>query len=215
VEGGGTGNERSPLEVHESELAESGRRAALGRRPAGSFWLGLSAGSGRGWHGRRPLERHPRRQVTTGTSPVGLGQLLPELGWQATDRLSLSVQTRHQYLPPSGSGDAESTGSPPKTAHAAMLRLQYALYDLESLELFGSLTAGGGSALRMKVEPARELGLVTSDTVVVGPLVGGLGAGLAYNFTNRLLALAEGRVLGAAWDVGFLFEINAGVQLAF
>jgi hypothetical protein len=215
VDASDAGNERSPLEVHESEAVESGRRAALGRRAAGSFWLGLAAGSGRGWHGRRPLERHPRRQVTTGTSPVGLGQLLPELGWQVGDRLSLSLQTRHQYLPPSGSGDAEATGSPPKTAHAAMLRLQYALYDVGGLELFGSLTAGGGSALRMKVEPARELGLITSDTVVVGPLVGGLGAGLAFHFNDRLLALAEGRVLGAAWNVGFLFEINAGVQVAF
>jgi hypothetical protein len=209
------GVEQSPLEVREDELAQIERRAQLGRRALGSFWLGLGVGNGLGWHGRRPLERHPRRTVTTGVSPAGLGHIVPELGLQIGERVSLSVQSRHQYLPPSGSGDAEATGSPPRTAHAVMARLQYSLVDLSSFEVLGSLALGGGSALRMKVDPDRDLGLVTSDTVVVGPLVGGLGLGLAYNFNDRVMALAEGRGLAAGWNMGVLVEINAGVQLAF
>ncbi len=209
------GTESSPLELREREAALSGARALLSRRAPGSIWVGLGLGNGWGWHGRRPLERHPRRAVTTGISPVGLGHAIPEIGLQLGERAALSVQSRHQYLPPSGSGDAEATGAPPRTAHAAMLRFQYALVDLGDFQVLGSAALGGGSALRMKVDPDRELGLVASDTVVVGPLVGGLGAGMAYNFSDRVAALAEARALGAGWNFGMLVEINAGVQVAF
>jgi hypothetical protein len=211
----GASAEQSPLELREGEIARSEQRALLGRRAPGSFWIGLGLGNGLGWHGRRPLERHPRRSVTRGVSPVGMGQIIPELGWQLGEHTSLSLQSRHQYLPASGSGDAEATGAPPTTAHAVMARLQYSLVDLGDFEVLGSAALGGGSALRMMVEPARELGLVTSDTVVVGPIVGGLGVGLAYNFNDRFMALAEGRSLAAGWNFGVLLEVNAGVQLAF
>lgn len=211
----GNDSEQSPLELREKAEAANAQRALLRRREPGSIWMGLGLGNGWGWHGKRPLERHPRRSVTPGLSSVGLGHMVPELGLQLNERLSLSLQTRHQYLPPSGSGDPESTGAPPTTAHAIMARVQYALLDLGPFEVMGSAALGGGSALRMKVEPARQLGLVASDTVVTGPLVAGAGLGLAYNFSNRLMALAEGRALGAAWNFGMLFEINAGVQLAF
>ena len=75
---------------------------------------------------------------------------------------------------------------------------------LGDLEILGAAALGGGSAVRMKVEPAREAGLATSDTVVAGPLLGGLGVGLAYNFTDHLLAMAEARALGAGWKMGVL-----------
>jgi hypothetical protein len=211
----GRGNETSPIELREREVRESEERSRLRRRAPGSLWLGIGVGTGRAWHGKLPLERHPARSVTAGVSPLGLGHLVPELGLQVGERLSLSVQSRHQYIPPSGSGDAEALGSPPKSAHAVMIRMQYALLDLADLQLMGSAGFGAGSAVRMKVEPARQLGLVTSDTVVTGPLLAGLGLGLAYNFSDHWLALAEARVLGTGWKVGLMGEINAGVQIAF
>ncbi len=208
-------DETAPVELRGREQRASEERAQLRRRAAGSFWVGVAAGSGRAWHGKLPLERHPARSVTAGVSPMGLGQLLPEIGWQVGERLSLSLQTRHQYIPPSGSGDAEALGSPPRSAHAVMARVQMALIDLGDLQLMTSATLGAGSAVRMKVEAARQLGLVTSDTVVTGPLLAGLGAGLAFNFSDHFLALAEGRVLAAGWKVGLMGEINAGVQIGF
>jgi hypothetical protein len=207
--------ETSPIELHGRERAASEEHARLRRREPGSLWLGLAAGTGRAWHGKLPLERHPARSVTAGVSPLGLGQLLPEIGWQISERVSLSLQSRHQYIPPSGSGDAESVGTAPRSAHAVMARVQLSLLDMSDLQLMTSASLGAGSAVRMKVEPARQLGLVTSDTVVAGPLLVGLGAGLAYNISDHLLALVEGRALLAAWKVGLTGEINAGVQVGF
>jgi hypothetical protein len=212
---GGGNAEDSPIEAREKEDARAERQGRRRRRLPGTIWIGLGAGTAMGFHGQRPLERHPGRAVTTGASSDGLGHLAPELGWQMSEDLSLSLQSRHQYLPSSGSGDAEATGAPPKTAHAVLARLQYVLMGIGDLQLLGTAVLGGGSALRLKVEPARELGLVTSDTVVIGPLVAGVGAGAAYNISSRWLALAEARTLVAGWKPGLLIELNAGVQLGF
>jgi hypothetical protein len=212
---GAGSDETSPIELQGREARASEERAALRRRAPGTIWLGLGVGTGRAWHGKLPLERHPARSVTAGVSPLGLGHLVPELGLQIGDRLSLSVQGRHQYIPSDGSGDAEAMGSPQRSAHAVMFRMQYALFDLADLQLMGSAAVGAGSAVRMKVEPARQLGLVTSDTVVTGPLLAALGLGLAYNLSDHWLILAEGRVVGTGLKIGVLGEINAGVQIGF
>jgi hypothetical protein len=207
--------EQSPIELRGTKETPAEKQARARRRPVGSIWVGLGLGTGWGWHGRRPLERHPGRSVTTGNSSVGLGHLVPEIGWQMTPELSLSLQSRHQYLPRSGAGDAQSTGAPPRSAHAVLARVQYVALSFGGLDLLGTGGLGGGSALRLKIEPAPERGLVASDTVVIGPIVGSVGVGAAYNFSSRWVALAEARTLIAAWNPGVLVELNAGVQLGF
>jgi hypothetical protein len=212
-------NEATPLELREiaQEKADAAGLTPKGRprRAQGSIWVGFGVGSGYGWHLDLPLERHAGRQVTSGFSPAGLGHISPELGYQWTSRLSLSIQTRHQYLPAAGSGDAEVTGAPPQLAHAVLARLQYALFDLGDLQFVGSLVAGGGSALRMNIAPNKKSGLAASDTVVSGPGAAGAGLGLAYNFNPHLIATLEGRGLAGFAAFGVLIEGTAGLQLAF
>ena len=216
---GSHADEATPLELREiaQEKADADALTPKGRprRAQGSIWVGLGVGSGYGWHLDLPLERHAGRQVTSGFSPAGLGHISPEIGYQWTTRLSLSIQTRHQYLPAAGSGDAEVTGAPPQLAHAVLARLQYALFDLGDLQFMGSLSAGGGSALRMNIAPNKKSGIAASDTVVSGPLAGGLGLGLAYNFNPRVIATLEGRGLAGFPAFGVLVEGTAGLQLAF
>jgi hypothetical protein len=186
-------DEATPLELR--AIAEQKAEVAAltpkgrSRRAAGRLWLGLGFGSGMGWHSDRPLERHPG--------------------------LSISLLTRHQYLPTTGSGDADATGTPPQLAHAVLARVQYALLGLGDLQLVGSLALGGGSALRMKVSPNTAAGVAASDTVVVGPLVGGPGLLLAYNLTSNVVATLESRFLAAFPAVGIVGDLTAGLQVAF
>jgi hypothetical protein len=212
-------NEATPLELRAiaQEKADAAGLTPKGRprRAQGSIWVGMGIGSGYGWHLDLPLERHAGRQVTSGFSPAGLGHISPELGYQYSSRLSLSIQTRHQYLPAAGSGDAEVTGAPPQLAHAVLARLQYALFDLGDLQFVGSLAIGGGSALRMNIAPNKKSGLAASDTVVSGPGAAGVGLGLAYNFNPHLIATLEGRGLAGFPAFGVLVEGTAGLQLAF
>jgi hypothetical protein len=211
--------EATPLELREKAEEAAAADALLPkgrpRRAAGSIFVGLGVGSGYGWHRELPLERHAGRQVTAGFSPAGMGHISPELGYQWTSRLALSLQTRHQYIPSSGSGDAEVTSAPPELAHAVLLRLQYALFDLGDLQVLGSLAAGGGSALRMHIAPNRRAGLAASDTVVAGPVAGGVGLGFAYNFTPHVIAALEARALAGAPAFAVLMEGTAGLQIAF
>jgi hypothetical protein len=212
-------DEATPLELR--AIAEQKAEVAAltpkgrSRRAAGRLWLGLGFGSGMGWHSDRPLERHPGRAATAGRAPTGLGHFSPELGYQWTPRLSISLLTRHQYLPTTGSGDADATGTPPQLAHAVLARVQYALLGLGDLQLVGSLALGGGSALRMKVSPNTAAGVAASDTVVVGPLVGGPGLLLAYNLTSNVVATLESRFLAAFPAVGIVGDLTAGLQVAF
>jgi hypothetical protein len=207
--------EETPLEAREKLEQQEEAEALLSRRGAGRFWAGLGVGSGYGWHLRRPLENHKNRQVSPGFSSVGLAHATPELGYQLTRRLALSIQTRHQYLPPNGSGDAEVSSGPPRSAHAVLLRASYALLDLGNFQLLGSASVGYGSALRMRVDPTPAAGLVSSDTIVAGPGVAGPGLAIAYNISNNLIAALEARTLVGFPKLGALLEGTGALQYAF
>jgi hypothetical protein len=210
-----TGEEETPLQVQTREDVRAAEEQSIARRAPGKLWVGLGLGTGWGWHLQLPLERHQSRQVTAGFSPGGLGQALPEIGFQVTRRLALSIQGRHQYLPTSGSGDPEAGKSAPEIAHAVLLRAQYAVAELGNLQLLGTAAAGYGSALRMKVNPAPMQGLVASDTVAAGPGVVGPGIGLAYNLTHQFILGIEARALAGLPNFGVMGEASAGVQYAF
>jgi hypothetical protein len=207
--------EETPLEAREKVEQAADAEARLSRRAPGRFWAGLGVGTGYGWHLRRPLENHRNRQVSPGFSPVGLAHATPELGYQLTRRLALSIQGRHQYLPPNGSGDPEVSSGPPRSAHAVLVRAAYALVDLGNFQLVGTASLGYGSALRMRVDPTPGRGLVSSDTIVAGPGVAGPGLALAYNISNDFIAAFEARTLVGFPRLGALFEGTGGLQYAF
>ena len=212
-------DEATPLELHrrdavaDAEAAEIPRRYP--RRAPGRLWIGLGAGSGYGWHQRLPLERRVDRKLNPGFSPAGLGHLAPEVGYQLTQRWSVSLQSRHQYLPASGSGDAEVTQGAPELAHALLLRVQYAMLDLGNFQLLGSLSGGGGDALRLQVPPNPNAGIATSDTVVAGRGVVGPGLAIAYNFSSRFVALIEARALAGIPQFAVLMEGTGTLQYTF
>jgi hypothetical protein len=185
------------------------------RRTPGTLWVGFGMGTGYGAHLTRNLEHHPGRKVSPGFAGGGLLQMMPELGIQYDRKLSLSIQSRHQYIQPSGGADMAVTGKPPRTAHALLAHLFYELWAGKQLQFLGTATLGGGSGFRLKVKEDPSVMLASSDTIAGGPVVLGPGLVLGYAFSDRLMATTEARMLLGLGNFAAVLEGSLGVQYAF
>ena len=169
-------------------------RALLGRRAPGSIWVGLGLGNGLGLARPAPARAPP---PASGHHRHLAGRAGPRRARAGFAARRAAPRCRCRSATSTCRPAARATRRPPAPRPRPPTRSWPASSTRWSTwatsRCWAAPPLGGGSALRMKVEPDRELGLVTSDTVVVGPLVGGLGLGLAYNFNDRFMALAEGR----------------------
>ncbi len=185
------------------------------RRTPGTLWVGFGMGTGYGAHLTRDLEHHAGRKVSPGFAGGGLLQMMPELGIQYDRKLSLSIQSRHQYIRPSGGADMAVSGQPPRMAHALLAHLFYELWAGKQLQFLGTATLGGGSGFRLKVKEDPSVMLNSSDTIAGGPVVLGPGLGLGYAFSDRLIATTETRLLLGMGNVAAVLEGSLGVQYSF
>ena len=185
------------------------------RRTPGTLWVGFGLGTGYGAHLTRDLEHHAGRKVSPGFAGGGLLQMMPELGIQYDRKLSLSIQSRHQYIRPSGGADVTVSGPPPRMAHALLAHLFYELWAGKQLQFLGTATLGGGSGFRLKVKEDNSVMLASSDTIAGGPVVLGPGLGLGYAFSDRLMATTEARMLLGLGNFAAVLEGSLGVQYAF
>ena len=185
------------------------------RRAPGSFFLGLGVGSGMGAHMSRNLEHHLGKKVSTGLAFGGALHVLPEIGLQYDDRLALSLQSRHQYIRPSGGTDTAVMGQPPRSAHALFARLHYEVWGGDRTQLLTTATVGGGSGFRLKIAPSPQAGLASSDTITGGPLVVGPGFSLFVNFTDQVLLASEIRLLVGFDNLAAVAEGSLGLQYGF
>jgi hypothetical protein len=207
----------SSASVEENPLTSSEEKRAaepsLHRRRPHSLWFGLGLGSGMGWHPTRRLEFRREDNVASGFSPAGLMQLTPEIGWQLDEDWAFSVQSRHQFIPESGSGD-DLRGAPAHGALAVLLRA-YRYFGQGRGQPFVSAAVGYGDAFRLVVPPHPELGVIRNDTVKGGPWVLGPGVGYLFNFSSHFGWAAEARLLGALPDTAALVEFMTGAQVGF
>jgi hypothetical protein len=194
-----------------TELAAT---APPARRREHRVWAGLGLGSGLGWHTRQnDLEAQNEFALSSGFSGAALLHLSPELGYRWTDRTAFSVQTRHQLIPSSGHLASDRRAH---WAHAVFLRAHRRLADLgDRLQLWGTASLGGGSAIRLYVPPNAGAGLGASDTVSVGPLALGPGVSLAYAAGERVSLVATVNVLAAVWRFAALADFEVGAAYAF
>jgi hypothetical protein len=205
--------EDDPLVRSESERQQKVHETLVNRRRPSSFWAGLGIGSGIGWHPQRQLEFRYKDAVAAGISPAGLMQLSPEVGWQVNGDWAVSLQTRHQFIPESGSGD-DQLGNPAHGAFAVLVR-GYRYFGDRNGQPFVSAALGVGQGFRLVVPPHPEAGIRRNDTVRGGPLLIGPGAGYLYNFNSHFGWAAEARLLAGIPDKAALVEILTGAQLGF
>jgi hypothetical protein len=226
----------------QSQIQEELRRYGHRRRP-GSVFVSMGGGLYSYWipveftyHGAVNADSHDKIAsggpvgVTAGLSQAKIFQLVPEIGYQLTGKLALSLQARYQWapsfdsvawIPPAGASAA------PDYALAIFLRAQYALLTAGDFQLLGSGLAGGGLVggrtflgyvpRHCAPTPTRPClaGTQHSDTVSGGPVAVGLGLGITYHVASFSAVWAELRGVSSFGPTMLLDEFNLGVTFAF
>jgi Tfp pilus assembly protein PilF len=203
------------VEAGVSAALEESEEAA-GRDRAHPWWVGLGVGSGVGFHGQRVLESRTDYSVPAGISFAALAHLSPEVGYRLNDRWALSLQSQHQVVPRNGTVENGMTDNRPRMAHAIFARAHYRLLGLnDRLEVWGTGTVGGGSAIRLYVPANPDVGLPSSDTIAAGPFALGPGGYVIYHATRRVGLVAELRALMTVGGFAALAEFNLGASCTF
>jgi hypothetical protein len=190
----------------------------------GGLWLVLALGSGGGYHSGAP-EMNPHDASTppqaihvSGFGMAGLGHLAPEIGYFANQRLVISVQGRLQYV----TGTQEVTFEhreyhPAKLALAGLVKLSWLMRDQKRLRPFVSAQVGAGQ-IRHGITTPASANLTgcgdeptCKDTVVGGPGLAGIGAGLAWMLRSGFGLYAGLNVLTSFPDFLVNADLNLGI----
>lgn len=213
---------------HPSDGVRDGRtdNRPYQRRGVDSVWLGLGVGSGLVYHGRTTVDSRQGIQgadtpvmINEGFSPASLIQIEPEVGYQVTRRLSVSLMARYQYAPTDG------RVPPPDNGRKAVLTSAFALFlqgrltfaTHGNLQTYATGAAGVGRSFLAVVGrdcEGRSCWLEHSDTVHGGSAALAAGAGMIYHFGPQLALFAEAREIATLPTFMALTEINLGFAVA-
>jgi hypothetical protein len=173
------------------------------------FWIGLGFGTGYGYAKGNGLEVRKDLQAyyQPGSGWAGLGHLAPEVGYQITPDVAISLEGRNQWIPQSGKFAKFTYGG----AQSVMARLLF-FSKQSQLRFFGSLMAGGGQGFRFVLYPDDKLPDF-KDTVRGGPYLAGVGAGLNYEMSHSMSLVLELNGLAGFPIFSMVADINAGVQV--
>jgi hypothetical protein len=242
-------DDQAPLEEINKQFQMDEELRKYHRRLAGSFFFALGGGTGSTYHGNtRPDSRELQWKnrtaqrtdpptpvvlgdavyITPGYSLASWGQLVPEFGYQVSERLALSLQGRIQYAPVDSQGwlnDITKAKIPPSWALAIFLRGQYAFFNAGNFQFFGSGIAGFGTRTFMGYVPKActntpgrtcpNTGTDHSDTISAGPVALGAGAGIMYHLSRNLALWLEVRGMVSPSPLMVLAEANGGFAFAY
>jgi hypothetical protein len=199
-----------------------GENNGLGRA-RGAFWLGLGLGMGAVFHGRETVDSGTAADnpvyVESGFTPAMLFHLEPELGYQLTSRLSLSLMMRWQYAPldPAGAKPGPGERAVLTSALAGFARGQLFLRSWGRLQPFTSLGVGLGRSFLAVVGKrcaTQQCSLDHSDTLHGGPLGLLASVGVLYNITPRFAVAVDIKEIVSVPKLMALTELNLGLQAA-
>jgi hypothetical protein len=237
-------DDQAPLEEINRQYQADEELRKYHRRLPGSFFFAVGVGTGSTYHASiRPDSQEVAHKfndpndipatgnpimISAGYSLASLGQLVPEIGYQVSDRFAISVQGRIQYAPSDSQGWLNNNTRakiPPSWALAAFLRGQYAFFNAGNFQFFGSGIAGGGTRAFMGYVPkactnrpgyaCKTTGTDHSDTISAGPLAFGAGAGIMYHLSRNLALWLEVRGLVSVSPLMVLAEGNGGLAFAY
>jgi hypothetical protein len=196
------------------------------RRGPGAIWVSVAGGTGAAYHGAEAVDSgdtfggRPIRSAASLTA-AGLLQIEPELGYQFTKNLSLSVMGRIQYAPADSSG---YTGNHTilTTAKAVYVRGRYAFLTAGNFQTNASAGLGGGQNFLVVVSkqcdannPPTGCQLTHSDTLHGGPVGVLLGLGATYHLSRNFGVFLDVNEIGTLPKFMALTEFNAGIAVAF
>jgi hypothetical protein len=210
------GTEEDPLEhVRAEQAAAQAVERAHARRGADRMFVAFGAGLGYGWYTPRLLDFRKDVHVAAGGGPAGPLVLTPEIGYQLTGRLALSLLARWELISSSGAGDL-TPGAPASSALAFLGRASYA-WGKGRAQLVASAMAGAGEGVRVVVPPidGGDVTLSRNDTVRGGPFLVGPGGGFAYHFSPHFAVVVDVRALAGLPDFATVVDVSTGAQLGF
>jgi len=202
---------------------EAGRPSP--RRAPGSWWFALGGGSGLAYHGRETVDTNSKApdsqpvSVNSGFSFAGLFQLEPEIGYQWTRRLSISVMGRYQVAPKQGdfvprAGENEIRTS----ALAGFARARLWLAGKSNWQPHLSAGLGGGTSFLATIGrhcPQRACTLDHSDTLHGGALGLTFGVGVLYQVSPRLGLFADVNEIATLPEFMALTELSIGIAYTY
>jgi len=199
-------------------------RPSLLRAP-GSLWIAVAGGTGAAYHQRENVDSNAKTPggapitVQPGFSPASLFQLEPEIGYQLSKRLSISVMARYQYAPKDASGDSTSSveNAIPTAALAGFVRGQFAFLNKGGLQTYASGGVGGGTSFLAVV--SKRCGTTTcsldhSDTLHGGPVALTAGMGAIYHLSPSFGVFVDIKEMATLPKFLALTEVNVGLAFA-
>jgi hypothetical protein len=183
------------------------------------WWIGLAFGSGFGYAPASGLEALPSRAnaYASGLAWAGLGHAAPEIGYQLTPNLAISLEGRDQYIPQTAHFSRfAATG-----AHAVLAKiLVYTKQQRGRFFFDGAL--GGGEGFRLLAYPTKGEKVVGDpeypnfkDTIRGGPVVAGVGGGYLYEISKGVSWMAELNFLLGFPKFAGVGDFNTGFQINF
>jgi hypothetical protein len=157
--------------------------------------------------------------VESGFSAATLFQLEPEIGYQLSERFSISALLRYQYAPMSGSFTPEQGQHAVLTsALAGFVRTQFLFGGGGNFQPYLSGGAGLGRSFLAVIARRCDANLCAldhSDTLHGGSWGLSAGLGLLYHFSPSFGLLIDVKEIMTLPKVMALSEVNLGVEFAF
>ena len=213
--------EQSHLGRHRENVGED---VNFGNR---KWWIGIGAGSGFGYakgQGLEAVNRSPDPQFhalasefLAGGAFAGLFHIAPEVGYQISPNVAISVEGRFQYIPQ----PAKYTHYAAHGALSGLLKLMRYTKQAQ-IRFFGTAIVGGGEGFRFTVypvDPAVNMNLASvqdfKDTVRGGPVIAGAGVGMYYEASKRTAIVLESHGLAGFPIFSFVADVNLSLQINF